>query len=74
MRVRYKAEALRAELKESDSIDGDTVFSGSIGGIVSIFLKMHAGVVDLKNPGNTWTGHAVDVYDYRKLDVELVVI
>ena len=71
MKIRYEAE----QNKVSEDIEIGTVFSGSLLiGAKSVFLKTYLGIVDLEDPALTWNDPRARVSNYKKLNVELVVL
>lgn len=56
------------------SIAMGALFSGSIEGQESIYLKTQAGVVNLKVPSMVWTSPNTHVYNYAVItDHELII-
>ena len=71
MKIRYDAEQ---SSKVSEDIEIGTVFSGSLLGEKSVFLKTYLGIIDLGNPVLTWRDSKTLVRNYKEINVELVVL
>lgn len=73
MKITY---ASNSPIKRAIDLDVGDVFSGRIGAIDSIFLRVFDEVIDLMNERNTWDLMAIPaltIKGYKGLDVDLIV-
>ena len=76
MKISYAKNKQEEKLTISaNDIPVSTVFSGKLGGMESVFLRVYKDVIDLANSHNTWEPRFdLRISDYQPLDVELLVL
>ena len=78
MKIKYENEKESETVTHGQDVAIETVFSGNIGLIGSVFLRMYSGIVDLKHPGTTWSfdgdySSGPPIVNFQKLNVKLIV-
>ena len=70
MKIAWNGEVV--EGKRSATIQWGVVFTGSVFGVSSLFLKAANVIVDLKNPHNTWAENTI-VENFKEVNAVLHV-